>query len=389
MSSLSQRLLNMFCHAPVCDPAPPLTPPPPFPEARSVTTIVVLAFVAVLVAVGVWLASARDAPAAPASPATAATDAAVGRSPHPRIDVLDVAGQLRFVDLRQLPATDLAIGRGLALATEVLRVEPPIAAHVWVVPVEVAQTWCSLEPIALHILASRLRDAHKVDGPDLLLAPGHEWNEADALKMRAAQLEVLVPSADPERGAAAKDALARLASGPRETGAERPVLACTQHGSAYLKQDLVVEIDAFVFVDFRRATPAALENLAALSWVEQPLAQLDRKPQLAVWIVAPWVLALWQPRRAEVLAKLRALQAALPPQTQHRLVAYGGDGERDFVAALRTLGMSPLAEELAARTASTTFQIPLLTLLRDCAMSLAARADKPPERGAVRAVTPA
>lgn len=292
---------------------------------------------------------------AQARPAPVHTKAAKGTAPTrqgepfvPDIGLVD-AGPLRFVDLRRMPAPSLANGAALVVAAEVLRTESPDPSTiVWLVPRSVVETWLGIGPIGLALLASRMKAAHVVPGPDILCSPGHSFAPEQVAVLWDWQISLVdrATVVGAERTVSFEEVVATLDA---RAAPSRPVLPAVTHGSATVGDDLVAEISGLAIVDFRRVAPAALDGDRPFLTVLRSLRTLDAAPSLVVWIVAPWVLARWSSRRDHVLAKLRTLRA-VHPAVGHRLAAYGAAGDAALLGAIGALGLEPLSETIECGT---------------------------------------
>lgn len=322
-----------------------------------------LVIAAIVVAV-VWSFVANKSPSAPL--AQASDDAGAGSDPLPLPRIID-GPNTRFIDLRPLPEEDLNLGR-FGAAASLLRVHEPAQTQLFVVSLATARAWLALDDVALVIVLGRLKELRKEPGFDFLHVVGGDALDADSqARFKACGLELALDFhvVGSERSVSIAEALA-LPDPRRASGPKRPILPYKVRGNGFFAQDLVFEIDRAVFIDLRRAHPAALEKLTALDLVDESLRGVnDDGAKLWIWILAPWVLARFRGRDEAVLARVGAWVERHPGR--HRLAIWGGTGDEPLVGRLRALGMKPLGEALELETQAGRFRVPFIKILDDVA----------------------
>jgi hypothetical protein len=313
------------------------------------------------------------------SPGPAVRDHGAGADPLPRPAVIE-GPNVRIIDLRRLPDDEVRIGRFGATAA-IIRAHGPISTQVFVVSLATAQAWVALTDVALMLVLARLKDMRKGPGTDFLYLTDGSLDAAGAARCAAAGIEIAVDLTvvGSERSVNIVEALAMAP--PPAAGVPRPVLPYTSHGVELLGTDLVFEIDRAVFIDLRRAHPAALANLVAFDWVDKYLAQVaDDGAKLWIWVVAPWVLDSWAGCADDAV---RRIASWVKPSSRgrHRLALYDGTGAEPLLPRLKALGMSPLSEKLAMKSEGESWQVPFIKILDDIAANEAARRYGPPRGG--------
>lgn len=303
-------------------------------------------------------------------------DAGQGISPHPFVPVID-AGNTRVIDLRAAPSDELVKSSGLAWGLEARRALAPITLCVWVVAEPVLDQWMTADAIVWVILSGRMNEQRKQASPpaiDALYVPKGRYSDAQLSVARSSGLtlvhDVSVIGSEAEIDLAGLLALAP----PAPQGRKRPEIGGTRHGLLSIT-DYVWETSDLLFVDLRRTSLAALDNLAIFAHVDKSLQGCPKAKPLT-WVVAPWVLERWAGQRPAVLARWKKSVRAFGARSQ-QLALVGAGADPAFVAALRELGLKPVERMLHIRAGSHEFAVPLTEILQDLQMTFAL----PPKSG--------